>query len=576
VTLKDSIETIRHSTAHVLAMAIQTLWPEARLAIGPIITDGFYYDFHFPKDVKINEEHFPEIEAEMTKIIQKNFQITRKAVSRKEAEEFFIKQRENFKVELVQNLPEQEDVTFYYISQWVDLCRGPHVASTKQVGVFKLMRVAGAYWRGDEKKPMLTRIYGTAWKLKKDLRIYLSRLEEAKKRDHRLLGKQQNLFSFHKEASGAVFFHPHGAFLYNRLLEVMRKSNEHYGYKEVITPLIMDLELWHRSGHYENYRHHMYFTTVDHHEAAVKPMNCPGHILIYQNERRSYRELPFKLAEFGRVHRYEPSGTLHGLFRVRTFVQDDAHTFCSFSQVIDQVSLNLEQITSLYRRLGFEQFEIELSTRPQKSIGSKEMWDTAEISLKQALENNKYSYKINSGDGAFYGPKIDFHLIDCLGRRWQCGTIQLDFSMPDRFDLSYRDPDDTPQRPVLIHRAVFGSIERFLAILIEHCNGHFPLWLAPVQVKLLTLTEKHIRYAEGLGDSLLKAGFRVEKDFRYERLGYKIREAQLLKIPHILIIGDKELENQTISVRKSLGKQQSNLTLSKLIDELKECEQGCL
>lgn len=564
------LEIIRHSTAHVLAMAVQKLWPGTQVTIGPTIENGFYYDFAFPEGVRISEKDFDKIEAEMAAIVKADHPVKREVVSRDEAIKRFAALKETFKVEIIKDLPAGEEVSIYGMGPWFDLCRGPHVPSTSKVGAFKLTALAGAYWRGDERNPMLTRIYGTAWPSKKELEEYLARVEEAKRRDHRVVGKQLGLFSFHKEAPANVFFHPPGAQLYNQLIAFMRRSNRKYGFSEVNTPLIMNVELWHKSGHYDNYRENMYFTKVDETEAAVKPMNCPGHCLVYGSTRHSYRELPLRLSEFGRVHRHERSGVTHGLFRVRTFVQDDAHVFCSEDQVKQEIGRVIAQVQEAYQELGFSNFRMELSTRPERSIGSDAVWQTAENALREALEASGRQWKLNPGDGAFYGPKIDFHLIDSLERSWQCGTIQLDFSMPARFGLEYIGKDDSAHTPVMIHRAVLGSIERFLGIFIEHYAGHFPLWASPLQARLITVAKDQDAYAETVLAELKAAGMRVDADLRYEKLGFKIREAQLAKVPYMIVIGEKERETGTLSPRFWDGKQLEAMTPQAFVAHAKQ------
>ena len=551
VTTKDaeSLEIIRHSTAHVLAMAVQKLWPKTQVTIGPVIEHGFFYDFAFPEGVKINEDDFEKIEKEMAAIVKADLPLVRTLIPRNDAIKTFEGMGEGFKVEIINGLPEAEPISLYKMGNWFDLCRGPHVPSTGKVGAFKLTSVAGAYWRGDETKPMLTRLYGVAFPTKKELDEHLARIEEAKKRDHRVLGKQLNLFSFHKEAPANAFFHPNGAFVYNALLSFMRDSNTKYGFNEVNTPLMMNVDLWHKSGHYENYRENMYFTKVDEIDAAIKPMNCPGHCLVFGTTRHSYRELPLRLSEFGRVHRNERSGVTHGLFRVRTFVQDDAHIFCTPDQILDEIKNVLNQIDETYQAMGFPKYKMALSTRPEKSIGSDEVWKTAEAALTTALEKSGREWTINPGDGAFYGPKIDFKLIDSLDRGWQCGTIQLDFSMPARFELEYQGNDDKSHTPVMIHRAVLGSLERFLGIFIEHYAGHFPLWASPVQVRVINVAKDHEAYANSVIEEMKAAGLRVEGDFRNETLNYRIRDAQLNKVPYMIVLGAKEKEAGTVSPR---------------------------
>ena len=570
----DGLEVIRHSTAHVLAMAVQKLWPGTQVTIGPVVDNGFYYDFKFPDDVKISDKDLERIEAEMKAIVRADHKVAREVVSRNEAVRRFDELGEKFKVELVSAIPETDEVSINGMGGWFDLCRGPHVPATSKVGAFKLMSVAGAYWRGDERNAQLTRIYGTAWATQKELDQYLHRIEEAKKRDHRVLGKQLGLFSFHKEAPANAFFHPAGATVYNKLMSFMRRSNAAFGFTEVNTPLVMDVDLWKKSGHYDNYRENMYFTQVDDSESAIKPMNCPGHCLLYSSGRHSYRELPLRLSEFGRVHRHERSGVTHGLFRVRTFVQDDAHVFCAPDQIQDEIVRVLTQIDQAYSALGFTRYRVELSTRPEKSIGSDEIWAQAEDALKTALEKSGREYKLNPGDGAFYGPKIDFHLIDSLERSWQCGTVQLDFSMPSRFDLEYIGSDDKGHTPVMIHRAVLGSLERFMGIFIEHYAGHFPLWAAPTQVRIINITQEQEAYAKVVEAELLAAGVRTEIDLRNEKLGFKIREAQVMKTPYMLVLGEKEKESQTVAARFHDGNQLPAMPVAEFIAQLKaDCGQ---
>lgn len=566
------LDVIRHSTAHILAMAVQKLWPGTQVTIGPVIENGFFYDFAFPEGVKINDKDLERIEKEMEAIVKADHKVHREVVTREDAVKRFEKLGETFKVEIVSELPKDDEVTIYGMGDWFDLCRGPHIPSTGKAGAFKLTALAGAYWRGDEKKAMLTRIYGTAWANKKELDEYLARVEEAKKRDHRVVGKQLGLFSFHKEAPANAFFHPAGTTLYNNLMSFIRRSNRNFGFTEVNTPLVMNVDLWHKSGHYDNYRDNMYFTQVDETEAAIKPMNCPGHCLVYSSGRHSYRELPIRLSEFGRVHRHERSGVTHGLFRVRTFVQDDAHVFCTVEQIQEEVKRVLAQIDEAYSALGFTRYRMELSTRPEKSLGSDEVWATAEEALKTALESSGRQYKLNPGDGAFYGPKIDFHLIDSLERSWQCGTVQLDFSMPSRFGLEYVSSDDTTKTPVMIHRAVLGSLERFMGIFIEHYAGHFPLWASPAQVRLVNITKEQEPYATEVEATLKAAGVRVETDFRNEKLGFKIREAQIAKVPYMVVIGDKEKDSHTVSPRHWDGKQLEPMSPHALVEFIKaEC-----
>ncbi|MFK7826232.1 MAG: threonine--tRNA ligase [Oligoflexales bacterium] len=565
----DGLEVIRHSTAHVLAMAVQKLWPGTKVTIGPVIKDRFYYDFDFPEGVKLSEKDLPNIEKEMKRIIKRGHKVFREEISREDAIKKFETLGETYKVEIIKELPEGETITLYGMDEWFDLCRGPHVPGVSVLGAFKLTMVAGAYWRGDEKNPMLTRIYGTAWPSREDLEAYLHRIEEAKKRDHRVLGKQLDLFSFHAHAPAHAFFHEKGSVLYQRLISFMRKSNNKFGFKEVGTPLMMNVDLWHKSGHYDNYSENMYFVDLDDVKAAVKPMNCPGHCLIYGSRKRSYRDLPMRLAEFGRVHRHEKSGVVNGLFRVRSFVQDDAHVFCQPDDILEMVGLVLQQIQEVYEGLGFENYHMELSTRPEKSIGSDDIWESAESALKKVLDEAQVNYKLNPGDGAFYGPKIDFHLVDAIGRSWQCGTVQLDFSMPERFELEYVGKENKAERPVMIHRAVLGSLERFMGIFIEHYAGHFPLWAAPIQTQVINITKSQEVYAQQVHEALKEAGIRSELDIRNEKLGYKIREAQLQKIPYMIVIGDKEIEQKTISPRFHDGTQLDPISVTSFIEEIR-------
>jgi threonyl-tRNA synthetase len=566
---EESLELIRHSTAHLLAMAVQDLYPGTKVTIGPVIKDGFYYDFDFPEDVKISDKDLPNIERQMRKILKNQLKFSRRVVSKQEALNTFSAIDEDYKTEIISDLSEEEPITIYDLGDgWFDLCAGPHVNSTKLLGAFKLTHVAGAYWRGDENNKQLTRIYGTAWATNEQLDEHLKRLEEAKRRDHRILGKKLDLFSFHDEAPAHAFFHPKGAHLYNKLVEYMRSSNKKAGFEEISTPLVMNVDLWHQSGHYDNYKENMYFVDVDDRQAAIKPMNCPGHCLVYGAHKHSYRDLPLRYSEFGRVHRHERSGVTHGLFRVRTFVQDDAHIFCTPEQIKDEIQGVLEQIDRVYKDFGFVDYRLELSTRPEKSIGSDEVWQTAESSLRQVLESSGRKWQLNPGDGAFYGPKIDCHLIDCIGRSWQCGTVQLDFSMPERFGLEYIGADDAKHTPVMIHRAVLGSLERFLGILIEQHAGRFPLWLAPEQVRVIPIGDRHLDYARQIASELSQKGIRVHLDERNERLNFKIRGAQLFQVPYMLVIGDQELSDQTVSPRKVSGEQLDPISVATFCDTL--------
>jgi threonyl-tRNA synthetase len=563
----EGLEIIRHSTAHLLAQAVQNLWPATKIGTGPVIKDGFYYDFLFPENVKITEDELVKIEKEMQKLLKTAKLFQRKVYSRKDAEAKFSEIGEHLKLEIVQGIAADAPISVYSIGDaWFDLCSGPHVPSTKFIKAFKLLSLAGSYWRADEKNAKMVRIYGTAWYTQEDLQQYLDNIEEAKKRDHRILGKKLDLFSFHPEAPAMPFFHPKGAFVYESLKKFMQKSNSDYRFEEVGTPLLMNVDLWHQSGHYGNYKENMYFTQVDDKESAIKPMNCPGHCLIYKSQLRSYRQLPLRMSEFGRVHRHERSGVTHGLFRVRSFVQDDAHVFCTVDQIHSEVKSILKQIDEAYRHLGFPNYRLELSTRPAKSIGSEEMWTKAESALQVILEESALNWKLNPGDGAFYGPKIDFHLIDSLGRSWQCGTVQLDFSMPERFGLEFTDTDNTGKTPVMIHRAVLGSLERFMGILIENCGGRFPMWLAPEQVRILTLNAEHAPFAHKALKYLEEKGVRAKLDERNERLNLKIREAQIEQIPLMIVIGDKECEGQKVSGRKVTGEQLEPMSLDELTE----------
>ncbi|SEF70874.1 threonyl-tRNA synthetase [Caloramator fervidus] len=539
-------EALRHTAAHIMAQAVKRLYPNVKLAIGPSIENGFYYDFD--ADFPITPDMLENIEKEMKKIVKEDYKIERFELSREEAIKFMQDKDETYKVELIGDIPEGETISFYKQGEFVDLCAGPHVPSTGKVKAFKLLNVAGAYWRGNEKNKMLQRIYGTAFPKKSDLDEYLNLLEEAKKRDHRKLGKELEIFTIMEEGPGFPFFLPKGMVIRNELENFWREEHQKRGYKEIKTPIILNESLWHRSGHWEHYKENMYFTKIDNQDYAVKPMNCPGGILVYKSQMHSYRDLPLRLGELGLVHRHEISGALHGLMRVRCFTQDDAHIFMLPSQIKDEVLGVINLIDYVYKLFGFE-YHVELSTRPENSMGSDEDWERATNALIEALNAAGLDYKINEGDGAFYGPKIDFHLKDCLGRTWQCGTIQLDFQMPERFDLYYIGEDGEKHRPVMIHRVIFGSIERFIGILIEHYAGAFPTWLAPVQVKILPVTDRANEYAKEIEAKLKDMKIRVECDLRNEKIGYKIREAQLQKVPYMIILGDKEVENRNISLR---------------------------
>jgi len=555
-----------HSTAHIMAQAVKRLYPEAKLGVGPAIEEGFYYDFDIPGGIE--ETALKAIEKEMKKIIKENLPFVRKEVSKEEARDIFEKRGEKYKLEILEEIPE-ERVSIYQNGEFVDLCRGPHVPSTGFIKAFALLSVAGAYWKGKAENPMLQRIYGISFESKEELQAYLERLEEARKRDHRRLGKELDLFSLHEEGPGFPFFHPKGMIIINTLIDFWRKEHLKRGYQEIRTPIMLDRKLWERSGHWEHYRENMYFTQIENREFAIKPMNCPGGILVYQTRLRSYKELPLRIAELGLVHRHELSGVLHGLMRVRCFTQDDAHIYMEPHQVKDEIIGVIRLADFFYRLFNFD-YEVELSTRPEKAMGSDEMWELATSSLEEALKELNLPYRVNEGEGAFYGPKIDFHLRDSLGRHWQCGTIQLDFSMPEKFDLSYIGKDGARHRPVMLHRTVLGSIERFLGILIEHFAGAFPLWLAPVQVVILPIAERHLPYAQKVKATLLEREIRTELDDENATLGAKIRKAQNSKIPYILIVGDKEEQEEKVSVRKRKEGDIGSLTLEKFIANIQE------
>lgn len=537
----------RHTSSHILAQAVQRLYPGTKLAIGPAIADGYYYDFD--SEHTFSPEDLSKIEAEMEKIIKEDISLIRKTLSREEAMAFFTARDEKYKVELIRDLPVDAEISLYEQGDFVDLCAGPHLSSTGRVKAIKLMSLAGAYWRGDVKNKMLQRVYGTSFPKKQDLDEHLFRIEEAKKRDHRKIGQELKLFTILDEGPGFPFFFPKGMVIRNELENYWRQLHREWGYEEIKTPVILNRELWERSGHWFNYRDNMYTTIIDEEDYAIKPMNCPGAILVYAAEPHSYREFPIRLAEMGLVHRHELSGALHGLMRVRSFTQDDSHIFMLPSQITEEIKGVIDLVDSLYSLFGFE-YHVELSTKPENAIGTDEAWEMTTNALEKALQEKGMPYKINPGDGAFYGPKIDFHLRDSIGRTWQCGTIQLDSNLPERFELTYVGEDGQKHRPVMIHRVAFGSIERFIAILTEHYAGAFPTWLAPVQVKILPITERQHEYAISLRKELFAAGVRVEIDDRSEKIGYKIREAQMEKVPYMLVIGDKELENGNVALRK--------------------------
>ncbi|WP_315117465.1 threonine--tRNA ligase [uncultured Clostridium sp.] len=573
----DGKWTLRHTASHILAQAVKNLYPNTKLAIGPAIDTGFYYDFD--ADVTFTPEMLQDIEKEMAKIIKEDLPLERFELPREEAIKFMKEKKEDYKVELIEELPEDAVISFYKQGEFTDLCAGPHVPSTGKVKAVKLLSLAGAYWRGDEKNKMLQRIYGTAFTKKSELDEYLKMLEEAKKRDHRKIGKELELFSILEEGPGFPFFLPKGMVVRNQLEGFWREKHAEAEYQEIRTPIILNEKLWHRSGHWDHYKENMYFTKIDEEDFAVKPMNCPGAILTYRNSLHSYKEFPLRLAELGLVHRHELSGALHGMMRVRCFTQDDAHIFMTKEQIKDELLKVIKLIDGIYKVFGFE-YHVELSTRPEDSMGSDEDWEAATNGLREALEEIGLSYKVNEGDGAFYGPKIDFHLRDCIGRTWQCGTIQLDFQMPERFDLNYVGADGEKHRPVMVHRVVFGSIERFIAILIENYAGAFPTWLAPIQVRIMNITDAQRDYANKVGEILKSKGIRVEIDTRNEKIGYKIREAQLQKIPYMIVVGDKEMNENKVAIRSrvngDLGAMEIENFISHITDEIKnKCYDNC-
>ena len=570
LTAKDAegLAALRHTASHVMAQAIKRLWPDTKLAIGPSIADGFYYDVD-PVN-PITADDLEKIEAEMKKIIKEALPLERFELPRAEAIALMKEKDEPYKVELIEDLPEDSIISFYKQGEFTDLCAGPHLMTTKEIGkAFKLMNIAGAYWRGSEKNKMLTRIYATAFQKKEDLEAYVTMMEEAKKRDHRKLGRELGLFMMHEAGPGFPFFLPKGMILKNTLLDYWREIHKKAGYVEISSPIIMNRKLWENSGHWDHYKDNMYTTVIDDEDYAVKPMNCPGGILVYASEPRSYRDLPIRMGEIGLVHRHEKSGQLHGLMRVRCFNQDDAHIFMMPEQIRDEIKGVAQLIDSVYKLFGFE-YHVELSTRPEDSMGSDEAWEMATSARQGALDDLGLNYVVNEGDGAFYGPKIDFHLVDCIGRTWQCGTIQLDFQMPQRFNLEYIGADGEKHRPIMIHRVAFGSVERFIGILIEHFAGAFPTWLAPVQVKVLPISEKYEEYAKSVKAQLDEAGIRAEIDLRSEKIGYKIREAQTQKIPYMLVVGQKEEADGTVSVRSRFKGDEGSRELSGFISDVKE------
>ena len=564
---EDELRVVRHTASHVLAQAVKRLYPETKLAIGPAIDDGFYYDFD--REGGFTPEDLEKLEAEMAKIVKENLAVKPFVLPRNEAIQLMKDKGEPYKVELIEDLPEEETISFYTQGEFTDLCAGPHILYTKGVKAFKLTSIAGAYWRGSEKNKMLTRIYGTAFMNKADLENYLTMMEEAKKRDHRKLGKELGLFMFAEEGPGFPFFLPKGMVLKNTLLEYWHEIHLREGYQEISTPVILSRKLWETSGHWDHYKANMYTTVIDEEDYAIKPMNCPGGMLVYKSQPRSYRDLPLRMGELGLVHRHEKSGQLHGLMRVRCFTQDDAHIYMTQEQITDEIKGVTRLIDEVYKQFGFEYF-VELSTRPEDSMGSDEDWEMATNGLKNALEEMGLDYIVNEGDGAFYGPKIDFHLRDSIGRTWQCGTIQLDFQLPQRFEAEYVAEDGTKKRPIMIHRVCFGSIERFIGILIEHYAGKFPVWLAPVQVKVIPVSEKSMEYAAGVYEKLKEAGIRAELDHKDEKVGYKIRQAQLEKVPYMLVLGEKEAADNAITVRSRDKGDLGRAQLENFISEIKK------
>ena len=569
----EGLFTLRHTASHVMAQAIQHLFPGVKFAIGPAIDDGFYYDLD--SDHVFSQEDFAAIEKEMSKIAKENIPLVKKVLPRDEALQYFKDKGQDYKVMLIEDLPEEETISLYEQGDFTDLCAGPHLKSTGKVKTFKLMTVAGAYWRGDSKNKMLQRIYATAFFSKEDLDHYLFVRAEAEKRDHRKLGKQLDLFSFHEEGPGFPFFHPKGMILRNKLMDYERELFKEFGYVEIMTPVILSKKLWLQSGHWDHYKENMYFTQIDDEDYAIKPMNCPGGILFFKTQQRSYRDLPMRVGEFGLVHRHELKGALHGLFRVRCFTQDDAHIFMTQEQMKDEVIKCMAMYQKMYGVFGLE-YHVELSTRPENSMGSDELWEISTNALREAIETAGVPYQINEGDGAFYGPKLDFHVQDSLGRTWQCGTIQMDMQLPERFDVNYIGEDGEKHRAVMLHRAGYGSLERFIGILIEHYAGAFPTWIAPVQVKIIPVTDKNLEYAKSVAAAMSESDIRVEVEEANETLGYKIRKAQMEKVPYMIIVGDQEMKGHTISVRSrkngDQGSQSLPMFVANLIREIKERE----
>ena len=569
---EEGLEVVRHSCAHLLAHALKQLYPEVKLAIGPTVENGFYYDIFL--EHKITEEDLSKIEKRMKKLASENYEIVREVVSRKKAKKTFKERNEDYKLQIIQDIPDGETIALYHHKEYIDMCRGPHVTNTRHLKVFKLTKVSGAYWRGDSKNEMLQRIYGTAWKSKKDLDKHLENLIEAEKRDHRKIGRQLNLFHFQEEAPGMVFWHSKGWTIYRILKDFVRKQQIEAGYEEINTPQLVDRRLWEQSGHWNKYRENMFITEIDEEHAnekrinALKPMSCPCHVQIYNQGLKSYRDLPIRYTEFGSCHRYEASGTLHGLMRVRAFTQDDGHIFCTENQIEQETKYFIELLSKIYTELGFKNFDIKLSTRPDVRVGSDEVWDRAEAALEQAIKKLGLPYEVTEGDGAFYGPKLDFNLIDALGREWQCGTFQADFILPELLGSKYIGDDGEKNQPVMIHRAILGSFERFIGILLENYSGSLPVWLSPIQVVIMNITDKHSEYCEELTDLLEKKGFRVKSDLRNEKITYKIRDHSIHKVPYMLIVGDEETKKESVSVRARGSKDLGIMTVEKFSEIL--------
>jgi threonyl-tRNA synthetase len=568
----ESLEVLRHTAAHIMAQAVQRLFPGTKYAIGPTIKDGFYYDFD--KDEPFKEEDLEKIENEMKKIIDEDIEIVRTEMKVDEAIKYFKEKNDKYKVEIIEDLKRDENidtVSIYTQKDFTDLCRGPHIAKTSYLkkNAFKLMKVSGSYWRGDSNREHLQRIYGTAFLNKKELNAYLNKLKEAEKRDHRRLGKELDLFSFQEEGQGFPFWHPNGAIIFDLIADYITKECYKRGYKQIRTPIILNESLWHTSGHWDHFKDNMYFTEIDEQGYAVKPMNCPGSLLIYNSNLHSYRELPIKLAELGLVHRHELSGVLHGLFRARSFTQDDAHVFCTREQLPDEIKKLIDFTTNVYKTFGFDKYDIYIATRPDNSMGNDEVWEIATDALVKSMEEKNIPYKIKEGEGAFYGPKIEFNIQDCLERNWQCGTIQVDFSMPDRFDITYEGSDGNKHRPVMVHRAILGSLERFIGILIEHYEAKFPLWFAPTQIEIIPVSDNFIEYADKVYEKLTAEGIRVERNYKDETLKYKIRQTQLAKIPYMVIVGEKEQNSNTVNVRIRDKGELGELPLDNFVEKLK-------